>query len=71
MIIQKLNKDFEGVAKKIGLEKVPADFLEISDNQNWRPCLVCKQRDILQVRKALFTCTNCNQDYISVEEDMR
>ena len=47
------------------------EYLEVSDNQDWKPCLVCNQKTIIQVRKALFTCTNCNQEFISTEEDMR
>ncbi len=48
----------------------PKEFLETSQNDNWKPCLICGG-DITQVRKALFTCLNCNQEYVAVEEDMR
>lgn len=52
-------------------EKPPAGYLDTSDDQTWRPCLKCGKPEIIQVRKALFTCQNCNHQYISTEEDMR
>jgi len=36
----------------------------------WKPCLICGG-ELLQIRKALFTCLKCNQEYIADEEDMR
>jgi predicted RNA-binding Zn-ribbon protein involved in translation (DUF1610 family) len=51
-------------------EKMPKGNLEISDNDNWKSCIMCGGT-ITQVRKALFTCLNCNQEYIVDEEDMR
>jgi len=48
----------------------PEGFLDTSSDQNWRPCIICSG-EILQVRKALFTCQGCGQEYISTEEDMR
>jgi hypothetical protein len=50
--------------------KTPKKFLEISEDDNWKPCLICGG-EITQVRKALFTCLKCNQEYISDEQDMR
>lgn len=50
--------------------KIPKEALETSNNQNWKPCIKCGG-DIIQVRKALFTCLKCNQEYIALEEDMR
>jgi len=52
-------------------EKPPKGYLDVSPNQEWRACLRCGKKEIIQVRKALFTCNNCNQEYISTEEDMR
>ena len=49
----------------------PVGYLETSENQDWMPCLKCGKDEILQVRKALFTCNFCGQEYISTEEDMR
>lgn len=49
---------------------VPKEHLEVSKNQDWKPCMICGGR-IIQVRKALFTCEQCNQEYVSIEEDMR
>lgn len=50
--------------------KPPEGYLETSDDRSWRPCLICAG-EIVQVRKALFTCLDCNQEYVSTEEDMR
>lgn len=49
---------------------MPPRTLEVSDNDNWVPCLVCKG-ELTQERKALFKCINCGQEYIACEEDMR
>lgn len=50
--------------------KIPKEFLEVSDDDNWKPCIIC-DGELTQVRKALFTCLKCNQEYIADEEDMR
>jgi len=50
--------------------EIPKEVLETSDDDTWRKCLFCGGQ-ITQVRKALFTCLKCNQEYISIEEDMR
>ncbi len=50
--------------------KKKKEFLETSDDDTWRPCLFCGG-ELTQVRKALWTCLNCNQEYIADEEDMR
>lgn len=47
----------------------PKDYLETKEQTNWKSCMMCGG-EIVQVRKALFTCINCNQEYISTEEDM-
>ena len=49
---------------------IPEGVLDVSDDDTWRDCLRCKGR-LTQVRKALFTCENCNQEYIAEEQDMR
>jgi len=48
----------------------PKEVLETSKDNNWKSCLFCGG-EIIQVRKALFTCLKCNQEYIADEEDMR
>ena len=48
----------------------PKEHLELSDDDTWKPCMVCGGT-ITQVRKALFTCLKCNQEYIADEQDMR
>jgi len=49
---------------------IPRDFLELSEDDNWKSCMICGG-EITQVRKALFTCLKCDQEYIADEEDMR
>ena len=51
-------------------EQVPKEFLEVSEDDTWIPCLFCGGR-ITQVRKGLFTCEICSQEFIAGEEDMR
>ena len=51
-------------------QKIPKEILEISNDDSWKPCMICGGT-ITQVRKALFTCLNCDQEYIADEEDMR
>jgi len=51
-------------------QKIPKEVLEVSDDDTWKPCMICGGQ-ITQVRKALFTCLKCDQEYISTEEDMR
>lgn len=48
----------------------PKEFLEVSKDDKWRPCMMCGG-EITQVRKALFTCLKCNAEIIADEEDMR
>jgi hypothetical protein len=49
----------------------PKQFLETSSDQTWRNCIVCGKDELLQVRKAKWTCNFCNQEYIADEKDMR
>lgn len=60
----------EGERMNKGAQRMGMDVshLETSDKK-WRACLICKG-EIIQVRKALFTCLGCNQEYVSTEEDM-
>ena len=51
-------------------KEIPKEFLETDDSQSWKPCLFCGGR-LIQIRKALFTCEKCNQEYIADEEDMK
>jgi len=46
------------------------EFLETNDSQNWKSCLVCGG-ELIQIRKALFNCLKCNQEYIADEQDMK
>ena len=52
------------------MEKVPPEFLETSDDDNWKQCIVCGG-EITQIRKALFSCITCNIDIVADEQDMR
>ena len=52
------------------MKKTPKEFLELSKNDTWKNCLFCKG-EITQIRKALFSCLKCGQEYISDEIDMR
>lgn len=52
------------------MEKIVKEFLQITKNDNWRPCIFC-QGELTQERKAFFVCVNCKQCYIADEEDMR
>ncbi len=45
-------------------------MLEISEDDTWKPCIKCGG-ELTQIRKALFTCLKCNQEYIADEQDMR
>lgn len=47
----------------------PKEYLETHDDWNWKSCIRCNGK-IIQIRKALFTCLKCNQEYIADEEDM-
>lgn len=49
---------------------IPEDILECSDDDTWKPCIRCGGV-ITQVRKSLFTCLDCGQEYIATEGDMR
>jgi len=51
-------------------ERIPPEFLEVSNVDSWKPCIKCGG-ELIQVRKALFTCLKCNQEYIADEEDMK
>ena len=51
-------------------KELPKGLLDVSDDDTWKPCMICGGR-ITQVRKALFTCEKCGQEYIATEEDMR
>lgn len=50
--------------------EIPPGALECSDDDTWKPCIVCRG-SLIQVRKALFTCLDCGQEYIATEDDMR
>lgn len=50
--------------------EIPKEYLKVSVNDDWKPCIICKGK-LIQVRKALFTCSNCNQEYIADEGDMK
>ena len=50
--------------------QIPEEFLDVSDDDTWKCCMMCGG-NITQVRKALFTCLNCDQEYIADEKDMR
>ncbi len=67
-----LSKKFRERESKIKMiqEEIPKEVLEISNDDSWKPCIICGGT-ITQVRKALFTCLNCDQEYIADEEDMR
>jgi len=51
-------------------EETPKEYLETDDSQTWKNCFVCGG-EIIQVRKARWTCLKCNQEYIADEEDMK
>ena len=51
-------------------EQAPKEFLETDDSQTWKPCMFCGG-ELIQVRKARWTCEKCNQEYIADEEDMK
>ncbi len=50
--------------------EIPKEHLETSDDDTWKPCILCGG-ELTQVRKALFTCLKCNQEFIADEKDMR
>lgn len=50
--------------------KTPKEVLEVSKDDTWKPCIICNG-SLTQVRKALFTCLECGQEYIADEKDMR
>ncbi len=50
--------------------KTPKEFMELSKDTNWMPCLVCGDK-IIQVRKAFFKCEKCGTTFIAEEGDMR
>lgn len=50
--------------------KTPKEFLEVSEDDTWRDCIFCNG-ELTQVRKALWTCLDCNQEYVADEKDMR
>ena len=50
--------------------QIPEGALDVSDDDTWRACGFCGG-EITQLRKSLFTCLKCNQEYIADEEDMR
>ena len=52
------------------MTEIPKEFLKISNDDTWKDCLRCGGK-ITQVRKALFTCLKCNQEYVADEQDMR
>lgn len=46
------------------------ELFEVSESDNWKPCIRCGG-NLVQVRKALWTCLVCNQEYIADEEDLK
>lgn len=52
------------------LNEMPEGALEISEDDTWRPCLMCGG-ELTQIRKALFSCLECGQEIIADEKDMR
>lgn len=46
------------------------EYLETSKDDTWKPCILCGG-ELTQIRKALFTCLKCNQEYIADEKDLR
>ena len=58
-----------GSVKKM-INETPQEFLELNEDDTWRSCFVCGG-EITQIRKARFSCLNCNQEFIADEEDMR
>ncbi len=51
-------------------EQFSKEFLETSEDDTWRPCIIWGV-NLTQVRKALWTCLKCDQEYIADEGDMR
>lgn len=51
-------------------DSLPKEFLETSNDDTWKSCMICNG-NLTQIRKALFTCLECGQEYIADEEDMR
>ena len=51
-------------------KEIPKEFLETDDTQTWKDCIMCRG-ELIQVRKALFACLKCNQEFIADEEDMK
>jgi len=51
-------------------QTIPPKVLETSDEDTWKPCIFCGG-ELTQVRKALFICLKCNQEYIADEADLR
>ena len=51
-------------------KKEEEEFLKTEDNVTWKACIFCGG-EIVQVRKAFFTCLNCNQEFIADAEDMK
>lgn len=65
-------KEYPFKDKSIGLHDGihRPEYLETSDDDTWKSCIICGG-ELTQVRKALFSCLKCNQEYIADEEDMR
>jgi len=55
---------------KTPTKEIKKEYLKTDDSQTWKSCLFCGG-ELIQVRKALFTCLKCNQEYIADEEDMK
>ena len=50
--------------------KYPKEHLKTKDvSTKWKPCIYCSG-ELIQVRKALWTCLKCNKEFIACEEDM-
>ncbi len=55
---------------KIKRMKTPKEFLKLSEDDSWIPCMMCGG-EVIQIRKARFSCLKCNIEFIADEKDMR
>lgn len=46
------------------------EYLELNEDDTWKPCILCGG-ELTQIRKALFSCMRCNQEFIADEGDIR
>lgn len=43
----------------------------MESKNKYRPCIKCGYVEVEKIRKALFRCKHCGQEYISDEKDMK